>query len=194
MRADKFLFHKQKLGKKAAQQAIRERKLIVNDQLVNEFVHEIGKFDKVEFNGVLLPYEKATYIMLHKPAGYVCATSDGLSPTVIELLKGVDIILHLAGRLDKFTTGLVLLTNDGTWSKSVTMPQSKVPKIYRVSAEKPFTKEMLKAFQHGIYFEKEKIKTQSAVHRQSIGSLSLDIEEGTFRYLTREEVSSIIKI
>lgn len=186
MRADKFLFHKKKLGKKAAQRAIAEGRLWVNDQQVSHAGHEIEKFDQVRFDAEILVERHARYIMLHKPAGYVCATSDELSPTVLELLQETAEPLHLAGRLDKFTTGLVLLTNDGRWSREITMPESKVAKVYLVKAEKPIESQMVEAFEKGIFFEKEKVKTQPAdVKLIAPTQMELTIYEGMHHQIKR---------
>ena len=75
---------------------------------------EIGKFTNVSLDGVLLRDHQPVYLMMNKPAGYLSATKDDEHPTVIELVDGFG-ELHLAGRLDRATTGLLLLTNDGDW-------------------------------------------------------------------------------
>lgn len=162
MRADKFLFHHQKLGRRPAFLAIAKGHLVVNGVVVQCASEVIQKFDRVDFLGETLQNVKPRYIMLHKPAGYVSATIDLENQTVIDLLPEVDEELHLAGRLDKSTTGMVLLTNNGMWSRAVTSPDSKVPKVYDVKAELSICPKMLEDFQCGIFFEKEGVKTQPA--------------------------------
>lgn len=186
MRADKFLFHHKKLGKKAAQKSIAEGRLWVNGRQVSHAGHEVGKFDQVRFDTEILANARAHYIMLHKPAGYVCATTDKLSPTVLELLPEMTEPLHLAGRLDKFTTGLVILTNDGKWSREITSPSSKVGKVYRIEAENKIENQMIEAFKAGVFFEKEKVKTQAAgVTLITPMQMELTIYEGMHHQIKR---------
>jgi 16S rRNA pseudouridine516 synthase len=74
--------------------------------------------------------------MLHKPPGCVSATRDPQHPTVLDLIHEPDKDdLHIAGRLDFNTTGLMLITNDGSWSRRLTQPQTKLPKVYYVETE-----------------------------------------------------------
>ncbi|HBC19328.1 MAG TPA: 16S rRNA pseudouridine(516) synthase, partial [Alcanivorax sp.] len=70
--------------------------------------------------------------------------------------------LHLAGRLDFNSTGLVLLTNDGDWSRQLSQPENQVRKHYRVTVEKPLTEEYVAAFSEGMWFEYEGIVTRPA--------------------------------
>lgn len=107
--------------------------------------------------------ERALYLMLHKPAGVLCATQDAMHPTVIDLIDDPDKhTLHIAGRLDRATTGLVLLTNDGRWSKRLMDAQSKVPKVYLVETEQAIPLEAQEAFARGFYFHTEDITTLPA--------------------------------
>jgi 16S rRNA pseudouridine516 synthase len=103
------------------------------------------------------------YVLLHKPAGYVSATTDPEYPTVISLIHepwAED--LHLAGRLDRATTGLVILTNDSTFSEALTEPGARVPKAYVVTTDHPVSAEAVMAFEQGMFFAKEGVTTQPA--------------------------------
>ena len=92
------------------------------------------------------------YLMLHKPKGYVSATEDKKQQTVLELvppaLKGRD--LFPAGRLDKDTTGLMIITDDGVLAHNILSPKKHVQKIYRVELDIPVTEEMQKGFAEGV--------------------------------------------
>ena len=91
--------------------------------------------------------------MLHKPVGIVSATSDAEHRTVIDLIDDPDkSSLHLVGRLDRNTSGLVLLTNDGRWSKALMDPSRKVPKVYLVETRDPIPPEAVAAFAQGFLF------------------------------------------
>jgi 16S rRNA pseudouridine516 synthase len=107
------------------------------------------------------------HIMLHKPVGVVCATKDVQHQTVIDLLgeqwgAAEKSALHIVGRLDLNTSGLVLLTNDSRWSEKLTLPESKVEKYYRVTLANPLSVEYVSAFAQGMYFAFENITTQPA--------------------------------
>lgn len=111
----------------------------------------------VEKNEILLdgkPFvvKKQIYLMLHKPKGCVSATEDKKQQTVLELvpaeLKGRD--LFPAGRLDKDTTGLMILTDDGVLAHNILSPKKHVQKIYRVELDIPVTEEMQKGFAEGV--------------------------------------------
>lgn len=125
---------------------------------------EISEFTQVSVDDTILRDTEAIYLMLHKPAGYLSATSDPQHPTVIGLLDPADSPdeLHIAGRLDRATTGLLLLTNDGKWSRQLTEPKEGVPKVYRVETADPITRETQTHFQQGIYFAYEDLTTQPA--------------------------------
>ncbi len=122
---------------------------------------------KQEFNVIsqIIQNNKALYIMMHKPVGVVCATKDDKHKTVIDLLGELltpteRASLHIVGRLDLNTSGLVLLTNDSRWSEQLTSPKSKVPKHYLVTLQNPLNNEYIQAFSKGMYFAFENITTK----------------------------------
>ena len=99
--------------------------------------------------------------MLHKPVGVVCATKDKQHKTVVDLLQCKNKEqLHIVGRLDLNTSGLVLLTDDSRWSERLTSPQNKVEKRYVVTLKKPLSAEYIDAFAQGMYFDYEDITTK----------------------------------
>jgi 16S rRNA pseudouridine516 synthase len=101
--------------------------------------------------------------MLHKPVGILSATKDDQHPTVIDLIDDPDKhTLHIAGRLDRSTSGLVLLTNDGRWSKRLMTAEEKVPKVYLVETLDSISPDAVEAFARGFYFHTEDITTLPA--------------------------------
>ncbi|MEP1470168.1 MAG: 16S rRNA pseudouridine(516) synthase [Halieaceae bacterium] len=123
----------------------------------------ITRFSEVKFDGKKTLANTARYLMLHKPTGVVSATEDDKHRTVIELLEqSWKDQLHIVGRLDFNTTGLILLTNDGRWSRQLSLPESKLIKRYRVQVEQPLSAECIGAFQRGFYFDYEGITTRPA--------------------------------
>lgn len=123
----------------------------------------VDQFSRVTVNGQVLQDKHPVYVMLNKPAGVVSATSDARHRTVIDLLNREDAReLHIAGRLDINSTGLVLLSNDGSWSRQLALPEQNVWKLYRVTLEQPLTRDYVDAFASGMYFDFEGITTRPA--------------------------------
>ncbi|WP_435693226.1 pseudouridine synthase [Rubritalea sp.] len=121
---------------------------------------EVDQFTTVEFDGKTLQEREAIYLMLYKPAGYLSATTDPEHPTVIELIdEPYAADLHIVGRLDRASTGLLLLTNDGRWSRALTEPDKKVPKVYEVTLRDPIPENATDIFDEGIYFAFEDLTT-----------------------------------
>ena len=137
--------------------------------------------------GEVLPFEEALYFMLNKPAGYLSATSDPEHPTVMELIDHPQRDeLHLAGRLDRASTGLLLLTNNGRWSKHVTEPGSGVGKTYLVETAEDISEETARQFAEGIYFAYEDLTTQPAnLEVLSTREARLTIREGRYHQVKR---------
>lgn len=160
MRLDRFLSHKTRLGKKTVRQKIDDGLAKVDGSVETFHRAEVDHFTTVELEGQILQEHEAVYLMLHKPAGYLSATTDPEHPTVIELIKE-DFAgeLHIAGRLDRASTGLLLLTNDGRWSRALTEPDKKVPKIYEITLRDPIRSDAPEVFSQGIYFAYEDLTT-----------------------------------
>jgi 16S rRNA pseudouridine516 synthase len=120
----------------------------------------VGPFTHVQIEETVLQAQAPLYIMLHKPKGVVSATKDDEHETVMDLIDHADkASLHITGRLDLNSTGLVLLTNDGRWSRSHAQPETKVEKGYRVTVEHPISEDCIQQFAAGIYFGFEDITT-----------------------------------
>ncbi|HCT6274303.1 TPA: rRNA pseudouridine synthase, partial [Pseudomonas aeruginosa] len=115
MRLDRFLANLPELSRRDAQMLIAGGRLRVDGQVVRDGAHEVRVFSRVELDERLLQAGKpARYYMLHKPMGCVSATRDPQHPTVLDLFpEDQRDDLHIGGRLDYNTTGLMLLTNDG---------------------------------------------------------------------------------
>ncbi|MBR5270510.1 MAG: 16S rRNA pseudouridine(516) synthase [Anaerotignum sp.] len=130
------------------------RKRITIDGKVVTSASQKADVDKNEImlDGKPFVVKKQIYLMLNKPKGYVSATEDKKQQTVLELvppaLKGRD--LFPAGRLDKDTTGLMIITDDGVLAHNILSPKKHVQKIYRVELDIPVTEEMQKGFAEGV--------------------------------------------
>jgi len=135
----------------------------INGERANDVQQLVDEFSNVVVDGKPLSNQTPTYIMLHKPIGVVSATKDDKHKTVIDLLNRPDAQdFHIVGRLDLNTSGLVLLTNDGLWSRQLTSPDSQVEKRYYVTVKHPITPDYEAAFKEGMYFAFENITTRPA--------------------------------
>ncbi|RJG14221.1 pseudouridine synthase [Pseudomonas cavernicola] len=164
MRLDRFLSNLPRLNRQDARLRLAAGHVQVDGVTVTDGRFEVRQFNRVELQGEVLQIGKpARYFMLHKPVGYVSATEHPAHPTVLDLLDEPDKHeLHLGGRLDLNTTGLLLITNDGQWSRRITLPKVKLPKVYYVETEQPITSEYAEVFARGLYFQYEDLTTLPA--------------------------------
>lgn len=164
MKLERLLGKHDSMGRRRARLHILGGRVRVDGQVVLCHDLEVDRFARVEFEGeVLRPAERLLHFMVHKPPGVVSATRDPEHRTVIDLLDDPDRdLLHLAGRLDRNTSGLVLLTNDGRWSKRLMAPGAKVEKVYRVETRDPIPPEVVADFARGFYFHTEDLTTLPA--------------------------------
>lgn len=164
MRLDRLIGKWEEAGKRRVRELLKDRHVIVNDEVVAKGAILVGKFDRVECRGRIVQARERRVFILNKPSGVVSATIDDEHQTVIDLIDEVWAQeLHLAGRLDRFTTGLVILTNDSRFSEGLTEPSQGVGKRYLVETDGPIGAEVLQDFQKGLWFAKEKTMTQPAV-------------------------------
>lgn len=185
MRLDRFIAQHTEHGRRGIRPMLAAGRVTVDGIVEKNTQREIGDFTEVCIDGKLLRANHAVYIMLHKPAGYLSATTDLEHPTVMELIDS-PVTLHIAGRLDRATTGLLLLTNDGKWSRQLTEPKEGVPKVYLVETEKPISPETHQLFAQGIYFAYEDLTTQPAeLEILAPNHCKLTIYEGRYHQVKR---------
>jgi len=164
MKLDRLIAKHRSLGRRAAHEVLAARRVRVNDVVITDGAHEVDRFVAVTLDAEPVQQAgRALYLMLHKPVGILSATQDAVHRTVIDLIDDADKhTLHLAGRLDRSSSGLVLLTNDGRWSKRLMAAEHKVSKVYEVETAEPIAAEAIEAFAQGFYFHTEDITTLPA--------------------------------
>lgn len=152
MRLDKFVADAAQLTRSAARGLIAKGRVTVNGQVCKKADCALREGDSVCADGKPLACEEYVYIMLNKPAGVVSASTDGRDKTVVDLVGGAFPRRQLfpAGRLDKTSTGFVLLTDDGAFAHDILAPKRHVPKTYRVVLDAPVTPAMVEAFAAGV--------------------------------------------
>ncbi|GCF90130.1 pseudouridine synthase [Shewanella sp. M-Br] len=162
-RLDRYLCTQLHTHRKAVRELLLLGRVRVDGLIVKDMDRQVDEFSHIQLDGQILQANTPVYLMLHKPIGVVSATKDTQHKTVIDLLdyEARD-ELHIAGRLDLNSSGLLLLTNDSRWSDALMSPTHKVDKVYRVTLANPLTEEYIAAFAEGMYFSFEDIMTQPA--------------------------------
>lgn len=156
MRLNRFMAMSGLCSRREADALIQEGKVTVNGEVVDQLGTKINtRTDQVRLGDEVLRGERKVYILLNKPKGYVTTVEDPhAEKTVIDLLKGrCKERVYPVGRLDKNTTGVLLLTNDGQLTKELTHPSYEKRKIYHVFLDKPCTEEDLAKLAEGIELE-----------------------------------------
>jgi 16S rRNA pseudouridine516 synthase len=164
VKLEDFISKRLQIGRRSARALILDGKVTHRGERGDDHRGEVTRFDEVTVGGKILQSSlPRLYLMLHKPAGILSATSDREHRTVLDLIDHPDkATLHLAGRLDRSSTGLILLSNDGHWTESLTSPGRKVEKSYLVETDRPIPAEAMARFAEGFPFPTEGITTLPA--------------------------------
>ncbi|MCX8111808.1 MAG: rRNA pseudouridine synthase [Bacteroidia bacterium] len=140
-------------SRREAVKVIKNGQVTVNGQVVREpWVYVNVETDKVTYRGQPIRPEKPVYILLNKPKNTICTLRDERGrPTVMDLLEGAPKVrLYPVGRLDRNTTGILILTNDGDLTQKLLHPKSQVPRVYRATTVKPMTKAVVEKLLEGV--------------------------------------------
>lgn len=187
MRLDRFLTRECRCSTQQARLWISQGDVLLDEQVTFDKAQQIKRFTRVQCRGEILQNNTAYYLMFNKPTGVVSATRDAQHKTVIDCInEPYAHELHIAGRLDATSTGLLLLTNDGQWSKSLMSPDKKVSKVYRVDTEHEIAPETVQHFAKGIYFTPENAFTRPAkLEIISSHTARLTLVEGRYHQVRR---------
>ena len=152
MRLDKYLAETAQCTRSEAKALLSKGKVAVNGVLCKKGDTQIREGDAVTVEGRELAYRQFVYLMLNKPEGVVSASTDKRDTTVVDLVGDAYPRRELfpAGRLDKTSTGFVLLTDDGGFAHDILAPKRHVSKTYTVTLDTPLTDEMKQGFAHGV--------------------------------------------
>jgi 16S rRNA pseudouridine516 synthase len=133
-------------------------------------------------------YQVYVYVMLHKPAGYVSARVDAVDPTVMSLVEPFTYRdLHIVGRLDKDTTGLLLLTDDGQLTHHLTSPRHDIPKSYQVEVNQPLDSALVQTFADGFSLGADDVvkPAKLVIDQTHSTKATVTIFEGKFHQIKR---------
>ncbi len=181
-RIDKILSNYGGVSRAEAKVLLKAGKVKVNGEIVKDSGAKVSEDDNVELDGRKLSLRKYRYFMLNKPAGYISSTEPepgDTSPNVISLFKKEGIKgLFPVGRLDKDTTGLLLVTNDGELGHKLTAPCNHVDKTYLAKVKGRLTEDAVQAFEKGFDF-KEFTSAPARLEILNVGSNDEAIVNGS---------------
>jgi pseudouridine synthase len=170
MRLNKFIAQNSRYSRRSADELITAGKVKINDSTAS-LGQEVGANDEVSVNGqkIISSDNSAVTIKLNKPAGYICSRDGQGSPTIYELLPKELQHLNYAGRLDKDSSGLLVMTSDGDLINDLSHPRHQKIKIYEVSLSKPL----------------------QPLHQQMIADIGIDLNDGKSQfYIEKTDDSS----
>ncbi|MGO1247879.1 MAG: pseudouridine synthase [Oceanisphaera sp.] len=187
MRLDKFICRSTSLDGQQAHAKIKAGYVSVNHKVITDATQQVHENNSIILEGKTLFMRPPRYLMYHKPAGTLCSHKDGVYPSIF---NGLDIpqaeTLHLVGRLDADTTGLVLLTDDGRWSYRLTHPDYRCNKTYRVKLRNTLAASTIDIFSQGLILQGEAKPTLPAKLQQiSAKEVLLTLTEGRFHQVKR---------
>ncbi len=187
VRLDKFVCKSTQLTKAEAVEQIVMGNVCVNDCVVTVERSQVHVSNTVTLLGELLTPRPYRYLLMNKPANTICSNIDEAYPS---LFNHIDVEnkseLHIAGRLDADTTGLVLITDDGAWSFNITTPSKLCEKVYRVGLSKPIREDVAAKFEVGIQLQGEdKLTMPAKLSVVSPQEVLLTITEGKFHQVKR---------
>ncbi len=190
LRIDNFIANMCMITRKEAHQAIKNGKVTVNGNVITSKNEKINPDnDQITYNNKLIEYTEFEYIMLNKPMGVITATRDNKEKTVMDLIEGsIRSDLFPVGRLDKDTTGLLLITNDGDLAHRLLSPAKHVDKTYFAKVLGKCDDETVRLFAEGIIYDEE-FKALPAkleiLEAGEISSVKVTIKEGKFHQIKR---------
>lgn len=189
IRLNKFMANSGVGSRRQADEYIAMGLVTVNGIVVTEMGHKVKPTDEVRYEGKKLKAEKPVYILLNKPKGFITTTDDPQDRnTVMHLIANAcKERVYPVGRLDRNTTGLLLLTNDGDVADKLTHPSYNVKKIYKVELDKPITKnDLQKIAEEGVYLEEGRAKVDDiAVVSDDYKTLGVELHIGWNRIVRR---------
>jgi 23S rRNA pseudouridine2605 synthase len=179
MRLNKYLAHCGIASRRAADVLIMQGHVKVNGVVVQEMGHKVNDKDVVLFKGkAIKPIEKFVYYLLNKPRNVVSTAQDEKGrKTVLDIFENkVKERIYPVGRLDRNTTGLLLLTNDGELTKKLSHPKYNVPKVYQVTLDKNLSLKDLEKIRTGVTLEDGEIKADSLHYIEDLPKREVQIE------------------
>jgi 23S rRNA pseudouridine2605 synthase len=179
MPLNKYIAHSGLCSRRDAVELIKGGKVKVNGELVLEPGLKIGEGDEVKVAGKKVePAQELVYILLNKPKDYITTTDDPQKrKTVLDLIKqATKERVYPVGRLDRNTSGVLLLTNDGELSQKLTHPSNEIKKVYAVTLDKPLTKADFEAILKGVELEDGMANVDTLAYTDTADKTQIGVE------------------
>lgn len=188
MRIDKYLASLWLVSRRDAKGFFKENIITVNDEEIFDHGYVLHEWDIIGYGDENIVFKSVVVLLLHKPAGYVCSdVPEWKYKSYRDLLD--DCIyketLHVAGRLDADTTGLILLTNNGVLNHQIISPKKKMTKIYEVESEKSLSDTDCKQLENGVILEDGYTTLPAQVEKISDKKIRLFLHEGKYHQVKR---------
>lgn len=187
MRLDKILAHQGFGSRKEVKEWIRKGFVSVNGQIIKDDDFKVDEdLDEIIFLNDVIHYEKLIYLIMNKPKDVVSATRDHKEKTILDLISGYDQRgLFPVGRLDKDTTGLLILSNDGKLAHQLLSPSQHVKKVYEVQYSGVFLETFIEIFDKGVQLEDGYICLPARLELVRPGLARVTISEGKYHQVKR---------
>lgn len=187
---NKFIAHSGVCSRRDAAELVKTGKVKVNGELITEPGFKVKGTDEIKVNGKKVTLQKnMVYILLNKPKDYLTTTSDPQGrQTVLQLIQNAtNERIYPIGRLDRNTTGVLLLTNDGDLAQKLSHPRFEIKKIYEVKLDKPLTKKDFETLLNGINLEDGFIAPDSLAYADAKDKsvIGIEIHSGRNRIVRR---------
>ncbi len=187
-RLNKYIAQSGVCSRREADKLIESGRIKVNNKVVTEMGFQVNPGDKVHYGKKLLSREKLIYLLLNKPKDFITTTDDPQErKTVMHLVsKACDERIYPVGRLDRNTTGVLLLTNDGELSKKLTHPSHEVSKVYQIELNKSLEDDHFEKIKEGVQLEDGFVKVDDIAMLDPEGiALGVEIHSGKNRIVRR---------
>ena len=192
-RLQKYLANNGVASRRKCEELILEGKIKVNGNTVTELGIKVNpEIDKVEYNGKLIKnVEEKVYVLLNKPIDYVTTVKDQFDrPIVTDLIKGVSVKLLPVGRLDMYTSGALILTNDGDFIYRVTHPKHEIEKTYNATVKGIITEDDVDKLRKGVEIDEyitkpAQVKILKIDKEKNISRIQITIHEGKNRQVRK---------
>lgn len=189
IRLNKYIANSGICSRREADELIEQGLVTVNGKVVTEMGYQVQKTDKVVFDGQSITPEKPVYVLLNKPKGYISTTKDEKArKTVMDLVANASPYrVFPVGRLDRSTTGVILLTNDGHLTKKLTHPSFNMKKIYHVTLDRKLDRADMNAISEGIRLEEgvAEVDSISYIDGKPKNEIGIEIHIGWNRVIRR---------
>ena len=186
-RIDKIIATQTNYSRKEVKKLILQKRVMINGEIISKSDIKVDENnDKIEIDGNKINVKKYIYLILNKPKGYISATEDPKMPTILDLVPEQYLHRNLfpAGRLDKDTTGLMLITDDGEFAHNILAPKKHIKKVYKVEIDIPINEIMINEFENGVILNDGICKTAGLEKLDTyIGKVTLT--EGRYHQIKR---------